>query len=519
MPASTPEHVRLEEDAERRSNWKRWGPYLAERAWGTVREDYSADGSAWDYFPHDHARSRAYRWNEDGLLGLCDREGRMCFSLALWNGKDPYLKERLFGLSNAEGVHGEDVKEEYFYVDATPTHSYGKALYRFVLDEFPYARLVEENRRRTVTQPEANLVDCGVFEGGRFVDVTVEHAKASPDDVLVRLTFENRASEPATLDALPTLWWRNTWSWGRQGDGYGARPRMRLAGGPAGHGARLVADAHAGLESMHLVAGPGPDGSPPTWAFTENETNAERLFGARNPSPYVKDAFHALVVGGRADAVNPANEGTKAAARYRFRVAPGGRVVLKLRLFAATEAAAGEADPVGASFDRVFAARVAEADAFYDATFPATMTAEERNIARQGYAGLLFSKQFFHFIVSQWLEGDPAQPAPPSGRRAGRNADWAGLHCRDVLSMPDKWEYPWFAAWDLAFHVVPLSRVDLEFSKQQLVLFLREWYLHASGQIPAYEWALGDVNPPVHAWACRRVYERTGPPGGRDQRS
>jgi hypothetical protein len=498
---------RLEEDARRERNWKRWGPYLAERQWGTVREDYSPDGSAWTYFPHDHARSRAYRWGEDGLLGLCDREARLCFALALWNGRDPILKERLFGLTNPEGNHGEDVKEAYFYLDSTPTHSYMKALYKYPLAEFPYARLIEENARRSHAELEFELADTGVFDGDRYVDVFAEYAKASTDDVLVRITLANRAAEDAPVDVLPTLWFRNTWSWGRRGEGYWGRPSL----GQDGEG-RIRAE-HATLGTFVLAAGPDPAGRTPDLLFTENETHFARLFAVPNLGPYVKDAFHEYVVRGRADAVNPARAGTKAAAHYRMTVPARGEAVLVLRLTAEPQTSSS---PFGPDFAAVLDRRREEADAFYAERAPAGLTAAERAVARQGYAGLLWTKQSYFYVVKHWLDGDPAQPAPPPERLSGRNHDWTHLYNRDVVSMPDKWEYPWYAAWDLAFHMIAMARVDPQLAKEQLVLFLREWYMHPSGQLPAYEFALGDVNPPVHAWACWRVYKMSAARGKRD---
>jgi hypothetical protein len=506
MPNDSPELERLDEDARRVRNWKRWGPYLAERQWGTVREDYSAHGEAWDYFPHDHARSRTYRWGEDGLLGITDRQSRLCFALALWNGRDPILKERLFGLSGSEGNHGEDVKECYYYLDSTPTHSYMKALYKYPQQAFPYARLVEENRRRGLDQREFELADTGVFDDERYFDVFAEYVKAAPEDILIRITVVNRGPDNAALHLLPQLWFRNTWSWGREGEGYWPKPEIRSPAPGV-----LLAD-HASLGRYALVAA-AESGRHPTLLFTDNETNTERLFSAPNRSPYVKDAFHAYVVDGRADAVNPDGIGTKAALHYRFTVPAGGRREIRLRLRAAT----GARQTLGSDFERVFSARQAEADAFYAERMPAGSTDEERNVMRQGYAGLLWSKQYFHYVVKDWLEGDPAHPAPPPERRHGRNSDWEWLYNRDVISMPDKWEYPWYAAWDLAFHMIPFARVDPVFAKQQLALFLREWYMHPSGQIPAYEWAMGDVNPPVHAWACWRIYKMTGARGARDR--
>jgi Mannosylglycerate hydrolase MGH1-like glycoside hydrolase domain len=506
-PAPGAERRRLDEDARRERNWKRFGPYLSERQWGTVREDYSPDGSSWSYLPHDHARSRAYRWGEDGLLGVCDREGRLCFGLALWNGRDPILKERLFGLTGPEGNHGEDVKEAYFFLDSTPTHSYMKALYKYPLGEFPYARLVEENRRRTRDEPELELQGCGVFDADHYVDVFVEYAKAAPDDVLARITLENRSAETARLRVLPTLWFRNTWAWGRSGEGYWPKPTLRCE-------QDTVLAEHASLGRFRLSAAPGPDGELPELLFTDNETNVARLYGAKNPSPYVKDAFHEYVVAGRREAVNPAGVGTKAAAHYRLEIAPRGRAVLALRL--ASEAAP-PGEPFGPGFEDVFGARAREADEFYASRLSKGMDEEERRVARQGCAGLLWSKQFFYYVVKDWLEGDPAQPAPPPERRSGRNSSWSHVYNRDVISMPDTWEYPWYAAWDLAFHMLPFAHLDPHFAKEQLVLFLREWYMHPNGQLPAYEFALDDVNPPVHAWACWRVYKMTGARGERDR--
>jgi len=503
-----PERARLAEDTRREKNWKRWGPYLAERQWGTVREDYSADGDSWAYLPHEHARSRAYRWGEDGLLGICDREGRLCFALALWNGRDPILKERLFGLTGPQGNHGEDVKESYFFLDSTPTHSYLKALYKYPQAEFPYAKLEEEARRRTLNDPEYELADTGVFDDGRYFDVQAEYAKASPDDVLIRITAANRGAETATLHLLPTLWFRNTWSWGRGNEEYPPRPVIAADAGPS-----LVA-RHATLGRFRLALGPGPGGQGPELLFTDNETNAARLFGSPGVGAYAKDAFHERVVGGRPNAINPAYTGTKAAALYRLILPPGSEAVIRLRLTPDGEA---PAPAFGDEFDAVFEARIREADEFFASIVPAALGEEERRAARQAYAGLLWSKQFYNFVVGEWLEGDPSQPPPPEDRRKVRNADWTQFHGRDVLSMPDTWEYPWFAAWDLAFHMLPLARLDPDFAKAQLVLLLREWYMHPSGALPAYEWSFDDVNPPVHAWAAWRVYKMTGPRGGRDR--
>ncbi|HYU16033.1 MAG TPA: hypothetical protein VEL05_08185, partial [Candidatus Acidoferrum sp.] len=501
------EKRRLEEDARRVRNWKRWGPYLSERQWGTVREDYSPNGECWDYFSHDQARSRAYRWGEDGLLGICDRGCRLCFALALWNGRDPILKERLFGLTGPEGNHGEDVKEYYYYLDSTPTHSYMRALYKYPQSEYPYERLVEENRRRGKLDRELELLDTGAFDGDRYFDVTAEYAKAAPEDILIRITIANRGPEPAPIHLLPTLWFRNTWSPGRAEDGHDAQARPSIA--RAG-GSTMIAERE-GLGRYRLAVSGAPE-----LLFTENETSFSRLFGAANAGPYTKDAFHEYVVAGRTGAVNPAGRGTKAAALYRLEVPAGGEVAVQLRLSA--DDGASTAAGCGSDFDAVFAERRREADEFYAGVIPAGAGDEERRVMRQGYAGLLWSKQFYHYVVRDWLEGDPAYPRPPDARRSGRNADWGHLYNRDIISMPDKWEYPWYAAWDLAFHMVPFASIDPHFTKDQLALFLREWYMHPNGQIPAYEFALGDVNPPVHAWACWRAYKVTGERGRRDRR-
>ena len=509
--AGTAEAQRLAEDAVRQKNWKRWGPYLSERQWATVREDYSEMGTCWEYLPHDHARRRAYRWGEDGLLGITDRECRLCFALALWNGQDPFLKERLFGLTGNEGNHGEDVKEQYFYLDSTPTHSYMKGLYKYPQAEFPYARLVEENRRRGKGESEFELVDTGVFDDNRYFDVFAEYAKQSPDDVLIRLTVHNRGPEPATLHLLPTLWFRNTWSWGCAHEGCGLRPRLRAE--KQQDGAR-ISGTHETLGSFTLAVGPAPDGRPPSLLFTENESNGRKLWGVGDEAGFVKDAFHEYVVLGRRDAVNPAGAGSKAAAHYVLTIPAGGSQAVCLRLFSEADSPIA---PLGAGFDKVVATRLKEADEFFTALSPGKLSREQRSVVRQGYAGLLWSKQFYHFVVDDWLKGDPGMPPPPPGRQTGRNHAWGHLYSRDILSMPDKWEYPWFAAWDLAFHMVPLARVDPAFAKEQLKLLLREWYMHPNGQIPAYEFAFGDVNPPVHAWAAWRVYKIAAQAGQRDR--
>jgi hypothetical protein len=490
----TVEKQRLTEARERTAHWRRWGPYLSERQWGTVREDYSPQGTAWDYFPHDHARSRAYRWGEDGLLGISDNHQRVCLALALWNERDPILKERLFGLTGPQGNHGEDVKECYFYLDSTPTHSYMKALYKYPQAAYPYARLTDENGRRSRREPELELMDTGVFDEDRYFDVTVEYAKATPDDILARITVVNRGPAPAPLRLLPTIWFRNTWSWDA------GAPRPRVERGPATRDGVSLRLEHPELAASYRLDCEGT----PELLFTENETNVRRLFGGDGGPRHAKDAFHDAVVHERAEAVDPTGQGTKAAAHYRLRLAPGEQAVIRLRL----RDGQGNGAPFGATFDRIVAQRQREADEFYAAVIPAKLSEDGQRVMRQALAGMLWSKQWYHYDVRRWLEGDPAQPAPPPERWHGRNRDWAQhLYSADVISMPDKWEYPWYAAWDLAFHAITLALVDADFAKDQLMLFLREWYMHPNGQIPAYEWALGDVNPPVHAWAAWRVYK------------
>jgi len=487
----TAEETRLDEARDRQNNWKRWGPYLSERAWGTVREDYSAGGTAWEYFPHDQARSRAYRWNEDGIAGICDRHQSICFAVALWNEQDPILKERLFGLTGNEGNHGEDVKESYFYLDSTPTHSYMKYLYKYPQRAFPYTELVAENRRRSRQDPEFELADTGVFADNRYFDVFVEYAKASCNDILIRITAVNRADVDAPLHLLPTIWFRNTWSWGRET----ARPELRQVGNTP---AIALTHAERGRYTLHF------EGTPQL-LFTENDTNSLRIFGLDNSLPFVKDSINDFVVHSVTGAVNPAQRGTKAAGHYATLVAAGKSVVVRLRL---TDGVVSQ-DPsgLGADFDRIFDARQSEADEFYSTVIPDALSPDATNVMRQALGGMLWSKQFYHFVVRDWLNGDLGQPTPPDSRRHGRNWMWPHLYNSDVISMPDKWEYPWYAAWDLAFHCVALAVVDSDFAKDQLILLLREWYMHPNGQLPAYEWALGDVNPPVHAWAAWRVYK------------
>jgi hypothetical protein len=498
----TYEEIRLDENASRAKNWERWGPYLAERQWATVREDYSPNGSCWEYLPHEHARSRAYRWGEDGLLGITDRRCRLCFAVALWNGRDPILKERLFGLTGSQGNHGEDAKESYFYLDSTPTHSYMRALYKYPQAEFPYARLLDENRQRGLEAPEFELSDAGVFDEDRYFDVFAEYGKNSPNDILIRITVWNRGPERARLHLLPTLWFRNTWSWGPIFDEVTAKPSLTFIRDG------LVGAEHAELGEYQFAYDKA--GDP---LFTENETNARRLFGAENGEPYVKDAFHEYVVHRRTDAVNPKLIGTKFSPCLTMAIDAGASETIRLRLSAKAEA---QAEPL-TGFDELLNRRRQEADEFYEAKIPVVMTGESRAVARQGYAGLLWSKQFYHYVIRQWLAGDATQPAPHPDRKRGRNSEWSHVFNRDVLSIPDKWEYPWFAAWDLAFHMIPMARVDPGFAKQQLLLFLREWYMHPNGQLPAYEFAFGDVNPPVHAWAAWRVYKMTGARGERDR--
>ncbi len=469
-----------------------WGPYVSERQWGTVREDYSPYGTAWDYFPHDHARSRAYRWGEDGIAGVCDDHQLLCFAVACWNGKDPILKERLFGLTNSEGNHGEDVKEYYFYLDNVPSHAYMKMLYRYPHGEYPYSWLVAENGRRGKSDPEFELIDTGVLDGNRFCDVVVEYAKAAPSDLRGRITVVNHGPQTASLDLLPTLWFRNTWSW-RQG---AYKPAITRAPSDTSGVDRLTAE-HERLGTYGLYAD-----APQEWLFTENETNYERLFGSPNPTPYVKDGIDSYVVHGRHDAVNPKNTGTKAAAHYHFDLQPGESKSVRFRLTSSDVAG----DPF-ADFDSVFDARRAEADEFYTEVANVPLSDDLRSVARQAFASILWSKQFYYYVVQEWLDGDPAMPPPPPQRATGRNSDWTHLHAANILSMPDTWEYPWFAEWDLAFHCVVLALLDPDYAKHQMMLLTREWFLHPNGELPAYEWNFGDVNPPLWAWAARRVYQ------------
>ena len=479
------ERERLKESDNGEVLWRRWGPYLSERQWGTVREDYSPNGTAWDYFPHDLARSRAYRWGEDGLCGFSDSHQRICLALVVWNGKDPILKERLFGLTNSEGNHGEDVKEIYYYLDATPTHSYLKALYKYPQNAFPYSELVQENRRRSNRDPEYELIDTGAFRESRYFDLFVEYAKAGPEDILMRITAVNRGPEAASIHVLPQLWFRNTWAWTNEAE----KPLLEAVSANS----VLVRHAELGVYTFWV------DGNP-SLLFCDNETNTKRLYGLEGTTKYFKDAFHEYLVNGDTEAVNPSRRGTKCAAHYPLTIPAGTQVKLQLRL------AAIETPPF-ADFDEIFASRREEADEFYANLQCDTADEEQRDIQRQAFAGMVWSKQYFHYEVSRWLKGDPTQPPPPPERKRGRNHEWTHLKNADVVSMPDKWEYPWYAAWDLAFHTIPLSVIDPGFAKEQLMMMTRVWYMHPNGQLPAYEWAFGDVNPPVHAWATWRVFQ------------
>jgi len=492
----TAEHVRLDEARQKHAPWKKWGPYLSERQWGTVREDYSENGDAWNFFTHDHARSRAYRWGEDGIAGISDDQQRLCFALALWNGKDPILKERLFGLTNSEGNHGEDVKEYYFYLDSTPTHSYMKYLYKYPQAPFPYGDLVATNRRRGRHDMEYELLDTGVFQDDRYFDVFVEYAKGGPDDILVRITAINRGPAAADLHLLPTLWFRNDWAaWIAESNRAPEKPCIKHVEGPSGVSAASAAHPLLGTFTMSC------EGDVPL-LFTDNETNHERLFagtGARNESRYVKDGINDHVVHGRTDTVSPDRLGTKVAAHYRATIGGGQTEVIRLRISASTKSE-GQGHRFGTAFDDVFGSRLREADEFYQSVTPPSASADEANVMRQALAGMLWSKQFFFFDGDNWLDEHHSNPLH-RGYRSARNSEWYHMLNRDIISMPDKWEYPWYAAWDLAFHTLPLAIVDPDFAKEQMTLMLRGSYLHPNGQIPAYEWNFSDVNPPVHAFA------------------
>ncbi len=496
---STEEEKRLDEARLQNATWRNWGPYLSERQWGTVREDYSANEDAWNYLTHDQARSRAYRWGEDGIGGISDFKQRLCFAVALWNGKDPILKERLFGLSGSEGNHGEDVKEYYFYLDNLPSHAYMKMLYKYPQEAFPYEDLVVENGRRGRGDFEYELLDTGIFNEDHYFDVFVEYAKASVDDILIRITVANRGKESAAIHLLPTLWFRNTWSWEK-----GAlKPTLSLKG------AAVQAD-HKELGSYYLYAE-----KPKEWLFTDNETNKKRLFGVENDGPYVKDAFHEYLVHGNESAVNPLRKGTKAAAHFAIEVPGGNDVAVRLRL----SKEGNLKDPFGKPFGEVFDARIKEADDFYQGVTPFPLQEDMRNIQRQAFAGMLWNKQYYEYDVEQWLNGDEAQPPPPADRKQGRNCHWKMLRAQNIFSMPDNWEYPWFAAWDLAFHTVTFALIDPDFAKHQLLLLTKEWMMHPDGQLSAYEWDFGDVNPPVHAWAAFRVYQIEEKKTGRKDRA
>jgi hypothetical protein len=493
----TEEEKRLAQNRDRTAHWHRWGPYLSERQWGTVREDYSFDGAAWEYFPHDQARSRAYRWGEDGLAGISDNHQQLCFAIALWNGADPILKERAFGLSGNEGNHGEDVKEYYFYLDNTPTHSYMKCLYKYPQQAFPYTQLVEENRRRGRQELEFELLDTGAFEQNRYFDVFVSYAKGSPDDILIEISVSNRGSETKTLHLLPTLWLRNTWSWNDTSE----KPYLKLEQSESNFSTIKASHPKLGSRWLHCSHAT----ATPELLFTENETNLERLFNTSNASPYVKDGINNYVVNGQKNGVNSDGVGTKASAYYLLEVAPGATSTIQLRLTDSGDLWGSEA--FGSNFASIFESRKLEADEFYQRIAPASLSPDKRNVQRQAFAGMLWSKQFYYYVVEEWLNGDSDALKPPPQRENGRNHDWIHLYNDDIISMPDKWEYPWFAAWDLAFHVIPLATIDPDFAKQQLIRLTREWYMHPNGQLPAYEWAFGDVNPPVHAWAAWRVYK------------
>ncbi|MDB4288079.1 glucosidase, partial [bacterium] len=501
------EQERLAEEKAREKNWRRWGPYLSERQWGTVREDYSDHGNSWEAFPHDHARSRAYRWGEDGLQGWCDRQCRLCFAPALWNGQDTILKERLFGLTGPEGNHGEDVKECYYYLDSTPTHSYTKALYKYPQARFPYTRLREKNGARGRDERELELEDIGVFDEGRYFDVVQEVAKRTPQDLLWKFTITNHGPEEAEIHLLPQLWFRNTWKWGNE---YEEPRRQPVIVKEDDH---LLA-SHDILGDFYFYA--EAEGESPVdqkWIFTDNETNYARIFGSKGSEPFVKDAFHRHVCHGEKKVLNPEEKGTKAAAHFFLKIPAGETAVVRCRLNLKDE----DSGFAGLEhFEETFQERIREADEFYEAINPKKLSAEETQISRQACAGLLWTKQFFYYVVDDWLKGDRDGPLPPQERLQGRNADWKHFFARDILSMPDKWEYPWFAAWDSAFHMIPFAKLDPDFTKHQLLLLLREWYMHPNGQMPAYEWNFSDVNPPVHAWAVWRVYKIADKKGERD---
>jgi len=486
MSELTAEEKRLQDDHQKRAAWHHWGPYMAARQWGNVREDYSADGEAWRYFTFNDARMRAYRWGEDGIAGLCDHHQFLCFAPVFWNGADPFLKERLYGLSGKEGNHGEDVKEYYFYLDNTPTHSYMKFLYKYPQEAFPYQKLLDENMRRTRQDPEYELLDTGIFDGDRYFDITVEYAKNTPEDILVRISVTNRGGQEASIHLLPTLWFRNTWSWNNS-----ARPVLSVMSPD------LIQASHSELgEYFFYCQGEGE------LLFTDNDTDSQKIFGVPNASAYVKDGINEYVVSGHKEAINPKQTGTKMSAYRILKIKAGQTQSIHLRLANVKDLK----EPFGKNFDDIFDLRLKEADEFYHKVCPFKLPDPMRYIQRQAFSSLLWNKQFYHYVVEEWLNGDPAQPPPPENRKSGRNSTWRHLYSEGVISMPDKWEYPWFASWDLAFHTIALSIIDPEFAKQQLIKLTREWYMHPNGQIPAYEWNFSDVNPPVQAWAALRVY-------------
>ncbi|MDZ4149557.1 MGH1-like glycoside hydrolase domain-containing protein, partial [Methylicorpusculum sp.] len=483
--SGTAEQQRLGGDTSNHNPWRLWGPYLSERQWGTVREDYSPQGEAWDYFSHDQARSRVYRWGEDGIGGVSDITQRLCLGVALWNGQDPILKERLFGLTNGEGNHGEDIKEQYYYLDAAPSHAYLKMLYKYPQRAFPYRTLVEENKQRGRQQPEFELLDTGIFEDDRYFDVFIEYAKADTDDILLRITAHNRGPEAAPLHILPQLWFRNTWSWGTGS----LKPVLST------NGTGEIEIKHQTLGEYRCYMD-----AAPVLFFCDNDSNVKRLSGMAAPG-YFKDAFHAAVIHRQTDTVNPAQTGTKACGHYAFSIPAHAKVEVRLRLSRSANTQAFN------DFERIFATRIGETDAFYAALQSHAKDPDARMIQRQALAGMIWSKQFYYYDIPQWLHGDPAQPKPDPARQHGRNKNWQHLNNADIISMPDKWEYPWYASWDLAFHCVTLAMIDPAFAKHQILLMTRVWYMHPNGQIPAYEWSFDDVNPPVHAWAAWEIYK------------
>jgi hypothetical protein len=517
---ATAEHGRLFESKKRIANWQRWGSYLSERQWGTVREDYSPNQDAWYYLPHDHARSRAYRWGEDGLLGICDRQGRLCFSFAFWNTKDPILKERLFGLTGPEGNHGEDVKECYYYLDATPTHSYMRGLYKYTQRRYPYEQLVDVNRGKGRVDTEFELLDTNVFDDNTYFDCDIEYCKESPDDILIQLTVSNRHQETATIHVLPQLWLHNSWIWGCSHEGCEIKPRMQLVQTPDDP-LGVVVGSHGTLGHFEFRIEGNDRGLSPRWLFTENESNPKRHPDVPTSGDAFKDAFHELIVNQVDNGADKRTSGTKCAGHYVLEIPAGESVQLRCRITGQSDESLAKKEATSnptsiwyshvdldKGFEKTFNKRKREADEFYQEAISLSLTSDQRLVSRQAYAGLLWTKQFYYYVVDSWIKGDTNGKPLPENRKDGRNRDWAHLFNRDVISMPDKWEYPWYAAWDLAFHMIPMARIDAEFAKSQLVLFLREWYMHPNGQIPAYEWALSDVNPPVHAWACWQVYQQ-----------